>query len=446
MVRKVVAKVAKQPVDLNQISTVVHHGCMGLPQELVDYIMDMIQNDLLALKACSLACKSMFVSTRHLVHQTLWLTPLNNERVPARGGRFCYLGWNRREDELRFLSYVGEHGLLQYARQVQIRMPSTFTPDTLLPHFHHFQSLDRVHTLTIERYDPILWVNHYSTCFVHFYPTLTSLTLTRPLRHYRLLLRFVAQFPNLENLCLEWVTVEKRRRPRVVIPARIDQSPPLRGHLRLAGVPTRAPWVLDFTHELPYVVNFRSVQLVGFFAAHAQYVLNACAHTLEDLSIMPFDTGARCPLSPSPAMARCLTNFPPTGHHELENLKFTQNTVLRRFILRMSFRQVSTFALEMLPRVISTITSPAFCEFVLELTRVPSPSYWETSIYWGHWERIDRFLENQFSERGDFRLVIRTGELGYQETSFQARAKETFSLLASRGCIFFEISTLVDIC
>jgi hypothetical protein len=253
--RKVARKVAKQPIDLNRISTAVHHGCMRLPQELVDYIMDMIQDDLPTLKACSLACKSMFASTRHLIHQTLWLTPRNNEKMLTRGDQFRHLGRNRRKVELRFLSHMGEHGLLQYTRQIQICMPYTFTPDTLLPHIHHFQSLDRVHALTIEHYDPILWVNHYSTSFVHFYPTLTSLTLIYPLCHYRLLLRFVAQFPNLEDLCLQRARFDKRRR-LVIVPAQIDRFPPLRGRLRLSGAPVLIPGMLDFTHELPKVVNF----------------------------------------------------------------------------------------------------------------------------------------------------------------------------------------------
>ena len=59
-------------VDLGLIAAEVHGGCMGLPQEIVDHIMDMLQNDVIALKACSLTCKVMFVSARHLIHHTLY--------------------------------------------------------------------------------------------------------------------------------------------------------------------------------------------------------------------------------------------------------------------------------------------------------------------------------------------------------------------------------------
>ena len=78
--------VPEQPVGLNLICSTINEGCMGLPQELVDHIVDTLHEDLPALKACSLTCKAMFASTRHLIHQTLCLTPRNNERVLTRGG------------------------------------------------------------------------------------------------------------------------------------------------------------------------------------------------------------------------------------------------------------------------------------------------------------------------------------------------------------------------
>ena len=58
---KIVAKIRrKQPGD--SISII-----MILPTELVDYIMDILRDDLRALKACSLTCWAMFASTRHLI-------------------------------------------------------------------------------------------------------------------------------------------------------------------------------------------------------------------------------------------------------------------------------------------------------------------------------------------------------------------------------------------
>lgn len=53
----------RQPADIIGISAAIHHGCMGLPQQLVEYIMEVLRDDLQTLKACSLTCKPMFAST-----------------------------------------------------------------------------------------------------------------------------------------------------------------------------------------------------------------------------------------------------------------------------------------------------------------------------------------------------------------------------------------------
>ena len=109
----------------------------------------------------------------------------------------------------------------------------------------------------------------------------------------------------------------------------------------------------------------------------------------------------------------------------------------------MEFAQVSALALELLPRAVSTITSHVFHEFVLELGRLPSNFTGRASMYWGNWDRIDRFLGNQFANREDFKLVIRTGQINDQGT-FQKHAKETFSFLASRGCVHFETAESIE--
>lgn len=150
------------PVDLGLICATVHHGCMGLPQELVDNIMGILHNDFRALAACSLTCKSMFASARHLIHGTFRLTQRNNRSILTREEKKL-LPQMSTDRELRFLTCAAERGLLQYAQQVFIRNNlqldnhhSTFSPAALSPHLHHFRSLDRIHTLTIEHLDAAL--------------------------------------------------------------------------------------------------------------------------------------------------------------------------------------------------------------------------------------------------------------------------------------------------
>ena len=294
--KEIAAEMEDPSVDLNLIMATTHHGCIGLPQELVDCVTELLSDDLPALKACSLTCKALFASTRHLIHETLRLNIRNNQSVLSREEKLRYLRWNCRDTELRFLTYAGEHGLLRYARRVHICMPYYFTPDLLLPHLHHFQSLNNVHALTIEHCLTVTWSDSYKTSFLHFYPTLTSLTLHYPSGDYRFLLQFVLQFPNLENLALEWL--EELVRQDFADPVIIHQTPPLRGHFRLAGVRGEDHWPMDFSNDLRHRIFFRSVELEDCLGDKAQYVLNACAHTIEHLILVPRGIGthrSRCP-------------------------------------------------------------------------------------------------------------------------------------------------------
>jgi hypothetical protein len=393
---------------------------MGLPRELVDYIMDMLRNDLRALKACSLTCRAMFASTRRLIYRTLRLPPQSYFRDPT---------------GLRFVSLMSERGLLQYARKVHIHLPPTFNPDILLPHLRHFQSLDRIHTLAIDYYDAVAWAfpEHYKTCFVHFYPTLTSLTLCHSSGHYRLILQFALQFPNLENLCLDSVEYEWWPGPDMTIPAIVDQSPPLRGRLRLVGAVAVAQYLIDLAYELPNGINFRSVEFGGFAGSDAQHILNGCAHTLENLTIIPSETGTHRLLFLSYYDERLFL----AGGEELVGLGFKGIEVLHRLTLRMSCHQMESFKPDTLLGVLSTVTSPVFHEFVLELDGFPSWFDEASPMHRDRWEGIDELLEERFAERGDFMVIIRTGGSYYPET-FQRHAKESFPLLARRGCIYFE--------
>ena len=260
---------------------------MRLPQELVDYIVSMLREDLRALKACSLTCKAMFASTRHLIHQKLCVTARNNNSVLTPGEKFRYQRWGLPDLELRFISYMGERGLLRYTQQVHICMPCYFTPETLQPHLHHFQSLNRVHTLVIESYPATKFANIHRTCFANFYGTLTSLVIRRAFGHYRHLLQFALQFPNLDNLCLERLVCADRNPPELTPFPNVDQPPPLRGHLRLADYSPVAHWPVSFFHEPPKWINFQSVELEDPCAACAQHILDACALTLQSLTIIP---------------------------------------------------------------------------------------------------------------------------------------------------------------
>ena len=107
----------------------------------------------------------------------------------------------------------------------------------------------------------------------------------------------------------------------------------------------------------------------------------------------------------------------------------------------MSSRQVSTIPRDALLGVLLTVTSPVFCELVLELIGLPPQFIRSPSTFWGRWEEVDVFLQQRFGARGDFMLIIRTGQL-YDQENFQRHAKAKFPLLTSMGWIRFEAPPL----
>lgn len=109
----------------------------------------------------------------------------------------------------------------------------------------------------------------------------------------------------------------------------------------------------------------------------------------------------------------------------------------------MPFPLVPALSFELSLGALSTITSPIFSEFVFELGKLPFLLTRPTWELWGHWVEIDQLFEERFAERGEFRLVIRTGKL-YDRETFETFAKENFPLLARRGCVSFETSHSLD--
>ena len=99
--------------------------------------------------------------------------------------------------------------------------------------------------------------------------------------------------------------------------------------------------------------------------------------------------------------------------------------------------------METLATSLSTITSLAFSEFVLELSAVPSGFAQPSLKLWGNWDEIDMLFEGFLCSSPDFKLVIRTDRL-YDRDNFQAQAKERFRLMAGRDRIRFETSLAVD--
>lgn len=91
---------------------------------------------------------------------------------------------------------------------------------------------------------------------------------------------------------------------------------------------------------------------------------------------------------------------------------------------------------------LSTITSPVFCEFVIELDK--HPSYGDSpSLKWGRWGVVDRFLYDIFSHRENFRVTVRSHR-GYDQQMVELEAIARFPMLFQRGYLHFETFTSIE--
>ena len=124
-----------------------------------------------------------------------------------------------------------------------------------------------------------------------------------------------------------------------------------------------------------------------------------------------------------------INRLPPTPTGQLEHLSYAENRVLRQLTLRAPFPQVPALSLGLTPRTLSTITSPVFSKFVLELGKLPNSldplgNSGAAATRLTSSSRIDLFRSAANSGSLSERVNCTTGG------TFQTHAKESFPFLA----------------
>ena len=97
-----------------------------------------------------------------MIYQTLHLTAGSNQKTPNPTEIKLYAQGDHPGLALRVLSFVAERGLFRYAKHLNIKLCSNFSQSSLELHLQHFQSLDRIHTLTTHSCGCILLGDTYS--------------------------------------------------------------------------------------------------------------------------------------------------------------------------------------------------------------------------------------------------------------------------------------------
>ena len=272
------------PLDLSVI--VITGTWKGLPQEIVDHIVFMLRNDLRSLKACSLTCKAMFISTRHLIHSKIYLTSEQNWEILTLREKQRYIRGERQGIAIKVLSDIAAHGLLPYGQHLFINLNKNFTPGNLKPFNDHFQRFDRIQELSIYWLHTRGFLEQFDTFFANFIPTLRSLHLDTPTGDTRDIIDFVCRFPYLDDLTFrmssehahDWRTWKSASLPVV------KEVPPFRGRLKLYGIGEWRGHMLRQLISLPGKRRFRSIHFRGCTSEAEQPVVDACSNTIETLS------------------------------------------------------------------------------------------------------------------------------------------------------------------
>ena len=270
---------------LDLSTMIVTRTWKDLPQEIVDYIMSMFRNDSESLKACSLTCKAMFISTRRLIHRKIRLTSEQNWAILTLKERQRYIRGDRQEFAVKVLSWIAAQGLLPYGRQLFIDLHGNFTPANLQPFNDLFQQFDQIQELSIQWFHTRDFLEQFDTFFAKFVPTLRSLRLDAPSGDARDILDFVCRFPHLDDLTFEASFDNSYDQIADPLPA-VKKIAPFRGRLKFNDVKERhSPIVRQFI-SLPGKRRFRFVDFRDcHFQTVEQPIIDACSGTIETLSI-----------------------------------------------------------------------------------------------------------------------------------------------------------------
>ena len=272
-------------MDLQQLCDSYHgKGEMNLPRELIDEIMR--YSDLQTLKKCSLTSRTFYSAARPFIHKRMALGVASAFRGSLPEGPPRDRNYDQADVfHARYLSAVGERGLLRYGYIREVHLDLSIGKAEKVLQLQQLRALETVHTLTIGslNLDKILPI--FDLCFSQFVPTLRSLRLDGThCENAHQLMEFICRFPHLDDLAL--ATPRGLGRSEFVGAPPGSEGPqpqrplPFGGHLVLDRVGPFVQCLLD----LPGGIRFRSIE-ASIHLKDLEKLLVACSSTLEVLNI-----------------------------------------------------------------------------------------------------------------------------------------------------------------
>ena len=240
-----------------------------VPYEVVEMTIAHLAHDVDALKACSLTCRSWnIVAVPHIQHTLV-------------------LGRGVAPSGFKPLPMLHALGLMPLVKEIRVEqwggVGTWFVPHALnLNALRYFSAFANVHTLKIQNFEICRFIPGIERYFVHFSPTLRSVTLYDPYGTPRQLAHFLSLFPNLDDVEILRICASA---PSTTVPdAELVpvSAPKLQGRLTLYTFDSVEVW----THMITSCggLRFRHLDLRGS-ANCVSTLLEACADTLETLKL-----------------------------------------------------------------------------------------------------------------------------------------------------------------
>ena len=247
---------------------------VNLPQDLLEIIIADLGDDVFSLKVFSATCYSWYLAAAPHLHRTLTLEDRPSDLTHA---------------ELKPLAKLHKMNLLPFVKKLLIRSssfepwfsPRKFDRQTL----RLFSALTNIQQLRIERFELSKFILGVERYFGHFASTLRSISLTISSGTPRQLLHFLAFFPNLDDIEIEYYPTTK---PDAATGAGSELAvpfsvPSLRGQLKLAHFPSET--IFKDMITLFGGLRFRYMDL--FNVEGSRLILGACADTLQTVRVYP---------------------------------------------------------------------------------------------------------------------------------------------------------------
>jgi len=264
---KVLVDPAKLTRSVVGAPTTAHKRTVTFPQEILEIIIADLGDDIWS-------CYSWYLVAVPRLHHTLTV-----DRYSMDPGR----------RELRPLAKLHKMDLLPFVKKLLIRVspydpwlsPRKFDRKTL----RYFSALTNIQQLRIENLDLLKFMPGVERYFGHFAPTLRCISLTISSGSQRQLLYFLALFPNLDDIEIEYHSTTDsgaavNRDSEVAVPFSV---PSLRGQLKLTRFPSE-PVSRDMI-TLFGGLRFRRLDLLR--VEGSRLLLEACADTLRMVRVYP---------------------------------------------------------------------------------------------------------------------------------------------------------------